>query len=182
MKVSLIVRLLSLLCALSAAGGIAAETNGVLETFKRIESGTYAALRAGKVKVLGHAPDRERFGVAEQVEFIRLNTGYGDYLETIQTKVGAGELTYVSVRDTFYRFVLLNCAVQPLFLDGEKWEVWHMTGLGKDFSRCRSIGAGERRIGFGGVKGLADASLGWSFDFGDREKGLVVRFKAEGAW
>jgi hypothetical protein len=80
------------------------------------------------------------------------------------------------------QWTIVMSAVQPLVLDVGKWEVWHMAGLGKYFSQCRSIGAGEKRIGFGGVKGLADTSLGWSFEFGDQEKGLVVRFKAEGAW
>lgn len=179
---SLITSLLWLLCTWSVTEGIAAETDATHGTFNRIGSGTYAVVRAGKVKVLGYAPHQERFGVAEQVEFVKLNNGSGDYLEAIQAKAGVGEITYVSVPDTFYSFVLLNGAVQPLVLDVEKREVWHITGLGTHFSQCRSIGAGVKRIGFGGVKGLADTSLGWSFEFGDREKGLVVRFKAEGAW
>src|ERR1043166_7760352 len=76
---------------------------------------------------------QERFGVAEQVEFVKLNNGSGDYLEAIQAKAGVGEITYVSVPDTFYSFVLLNGAVQPLVLDVEKREVWHITGLGTHF-------------------------------------------------
>ena len=150
--------------------------------FKRIDSATNASLGNGKVTVVGYPKHLERFDVAAQIQLAKLNAGPTDYLEAITSKTGAGEITYVSVPDTFYSFILLDGAVQPLILDTEKWEVWQVAGLGKYFSRCRTIGTDRRLVSFGGVKGLADTWLGWSFDFADTKQGLVVRFTAEGAW
>jgi hypothetical protein len=149
---------------------------------RRIDSGSYASLGNGRIRVVGNPKHLERFDAAAEIQLAKLNAGPTDYLEAITSKTGAGEITYVSVPDTFYSFILLDGAVQPLILDTEKWEVWQVAGLGKYFSRCRIIGTDPRLMSFGGVKGLADTWLGWSFDFADRKRGLVVSFTAEGAW
>jgi hypothetical protein len=120
-------------------------------------------------------------GVGGQVEFKKVNSSSGDYMDVIRGKIGTGEITLVNVPEMLHNFILLNGVLQPFILETETWDVWEMTGLGKYFSRCRSISPGQRRMTFGGVEGLADIWPKWSFDFGNG-KDLIVTFKVEGAW
>ena len=173
------------ICSFALLCGIAAVTCGaVTETNRprvggRVLSGTYASIHPGKVRVVKNSSG---FELADEVDFKKLGSSDIDYWDAIKSKAGVSEITIVGVPDTFFSFVLFNGAVQPIIVDVEKHQAWVIEGLGKYFSRCRSIAPGPKRMAFGHVEGVADIWPVWSFDFSDKERGPTVTFDVTGGW
>lgn len=165
-----------------AAGCTTAHPDKPVPQPKLNEATTGVVLCNGRIRVIGKPAHLKGFDVSPVIELRKINHDRADYTQALLSVLGSGPTTMVNVPGTSYQFIFLGGAVQPLILDNRKGEVWQVSGLGKHFSGCRSIGADAKPMTFACSAALPDTGLKWVFDFSDAKQGLAVRFTAEGGW
>ena len=124
-------------------------------------------------------PFARRHGMTNAVVLSPVKGEIGD---AVRKAKGPGVVTLISVTDTPLVFALHNGVVQPFIGDSDKHETWEFRGLDAMFLKTRWIIQNTKRITFGGVEGLADTDLFWTFDFSRQTGGMAVIFSADGGW